>query len=39
MYYPEEINLPENFFITQPWELVLKNYKEPKLQKIKTSVR
>lgn len=38
-YYPEEIEIKENWIITQPWELMLKNYKEPKLQKIKTSVR
>lgn len=38
-YYPEEIEIKENWIITQPWELVLKDYKEPKLQKIKTSAR
>ena len=38
-YYPEEIEIKENWDVTQPWELVIKNYKEPKLQKIKTSGR
>jgi hypothetical protein len=36
-YYPAEIDVPENFFITQPWELKPENFKDPKLQKVKTS--
>jgi hypothetical protein len=38
-YYPEEIEMKENWEMTQPWELVMENYKEAKLQKTKTSVR
>jgi hypothetical protein len=38
-YYPEEIEIKQNWEITQPWELDVKNYKEAKLQKIKTSGR
>ncbi len=38
-YYREEIEIKENWIITQPWQLVLKNYKEPKLQKIKTPIK
>jgi hypothetical protein len=38
-YYPEEIEIKENWEITQPWNLEMKNYKEAKLQKIKTSGR
>jgi hypothetical protein len=38
-YYPDEIEIKENWEITQPWELVLKNFKEPELQKIKTTGR
>ena len=36
-YYPAEIDVPENFFITQPWELKRENFKDTKLQKVKTS--
>ncbi len=35
-YYPEEIEIKENWDITQPWETILKNYKESKLQRTKT---
>ena len=38
-YYPEEIEIPENWNVTQPWELEMKNYKAPKLQKIKSGSR
>ena len=39
MYYREEINVPENWQIEQPWELIQGNFKEPQLQKIKTQSR
>jgi hypothetical protein len=39
MYYREEINIPENWQIEQPWELKPGNFKEPVLQKIKTQAR
>ena len=39
MYYREEINIPENWQIEQPWELIPGNFKEPVLQKIKTQAR
>jgi hypothetical protein len=39
LYYPEEFEIKENWEITQPWELEIKNSKEPKLQKIKTGTR
>jgi hypothetical protein len=39
MYYREEINIPENWQIEQPWELIQGNFKEPQLQKIKTQAR
>jgi hypothetical protein len=38
-YYPEEIEVKENWDITQPWELIIKDFKEPKLQKVKTTNR
>jgi hypothetical protein len=38
-YYPEEIEVKENWNITQPWELIMNNFKEPKLQKLKTTNR
>jgi hypothetical protein len=38
-YYREEIEIKENWIITQPWELMPMNYKEPKLQRTKTSGR
>ena len=38
-YYPEEIEILENWDWERPWELVLRNFKEPGLQKIKTSGR
>ena len=39
LYYPEELEIKENWEITQPWELEIRNYKEPKLQKIKATTR
>jgi len=33
------LEIKENWEITQPWELEIKNYKEPKLQKIKATTR
>ena len=38
-YYPEEIEIKENWEVVNPWELVLKNSKETKLQIIKTGTR
>jgi hypothetical protein len=38
-YYPAEIEIKENWEIIQPWEMTLMNFKEPKLQKINTSIR
>jgi len=40
-FYPEEIEIKENWDVIQPhpWDLGKKNYKEPKLQKIKTTGR
>jgi hypothetical protein len=38
-YYPEETEIPENWQKTLLWELEMKNYKEPKLQKTKTLSR
>jgi len=38
-YYPEEIEIKENWEIVNPWKLGPENYKESKLQIIKTSVR
>ena len=34
-YYPEEFEIKENWVVTQPWELELKNYKNPKMQVVK----
>jgi hypothetical protein len=39
LYYPEEFEIKENWEIIQPWEMEMKNSKEPKLQKIKTGTR
>jgi hypothetical protein len=40
-FYPEEIEIKENWDVIQPhpWDFGKKNYKEPKLQKIKTTGR
>jgi len=38
-YYPEEIDIPENWYLEQPWNMEVKNYKEAKLQKVKTPGR
>lgn len=38
-YYPQEIEIKEFWEIVQPWQLEMKNYKESKLQKIKSSGR
>jgi len=35
LYYPEELNIPENWEVKQPWALELKNYKNPKMQGVK----
>ena len=34
-YYPEEIEIKENWMVTQSWNLGRKNYKDPKLMEIK----
>jgi hypothetical protein len=39
VYYKEELDIPANWQIEQPWELVPGNFKDPKLQKIKTTAR
>jgi len=39
LYYPAEIEIKENWEITQPWEMTMMNFKDPKLQKIKTGTR
>jgi len=38
-YYPEEIEIKENWDVNDVWELVLKNSKNSKLQILKTSGR
>lgn len=38
-YYPAEIEIKENWDMTQPWELIIQNFKDPKLQKVKTMSR
>jgi hypothetical protein len=38
-YYPEEIEIKENWEVVNPWRLKPENYKESKLQIIKTSIR
>ena len=38
-YYPDELKVPENWDITQPWELVKGNFKNPKLLIIKKVTR
>jgi hypothetical protein len=38
-YYPQEIEIKEFWEIVQPWQLEMKNYKESKLQKIKSTSR
>lgn len=38
-YYPAEVEIKENWDITQPWELIIRNFKDPKLQTIKTMSR
>lgn len=38
-YYPEELEIKENWEIIQPWELEPGNFKEAILQKVKTSGR
>lgn len=38
-YYHEEIEIKENWEYIQPWELEIRNIKEPILQKVKTSAR
>ncbi|HBZ22020.1 MAG TPA: hypothetical protein DEO60_12885 [Bacteroidales bacterium] len=38
-YYPGEIEIKENWEIVNPWKLSQENYKESKLQIVKTSVR
>lgn len=36
MYYREEIDIPENWQIEQPWELTPENFKAPELQNVKS---
>ncbi len=37
-YYPGEIDLPENFYANQDWNLKIRNFKDQKLrQKVKTT--
>ena len=38
-YYPEEIEIKENWDVVDVWELVLKNFKNSKLQILKTPGR
>lgn len=38
-YYPAEIEIKENWEVNQPWDLGKMNFKDPKLQKIKTTGR
>jgi len=38
-YYPEELEIKENWVVTQPWLLELKNYKNPKMQVIPKSTK
>jgi hypothetical protein len=38
-YYPEELEIKENWVVTQPWPLELKNYKNPKMQVIPKSTK
>jgi hypothetical protein len=38
-YYPDEIEVKENWEINQPWELVQGNFKNPKLLIIKKMTR
>ncbi|MDP4223283.1 MAG: Ig-like domain-containing domain [Bacteroidota bacterium] len=38
-YYPEELEIRANWEATQPWNLELNNFKNPKLQIIKKSTR
>ena len=38
-YYKGEIEIKENWVMDQTWDLSLKNFKDPKLQRIKTSTR
>jgi hypothetical protein len=39
LYYPEEIEIKENWDVIDVWKLMPKNSKDGKLQIIKTSVR
>jgi hypothetical protein len=38
-YYPEELEIPENWEVKQPWVLELKNYKNPKMQGVKKTTK
>jgi hypothetical protein len=38
-YYPAEIEIKENWEVNQIWDLGKRNFKDPKLQKIKTAGR
>ncbi len=38
-YYPEELEIKENWVITLQWELELKNFKNPKMQIIKKAIK